>query len=113
MDFLEAQTAHLRDDLQQLPPAQRRPSADSGWCVMEAPLKNFHCIVCDCFLLNTAVLPCGHTICTNCAGRISRCSLDHTVFVPASTPRNRAVQDAVHEFLLSEGACTVRVARIL
>ena len=60
--------------------------------------------MCYCFLLNTAVLPCGHTICTDCAGTISRCPLDRTVFVAANTPRNRAVQDAVQEFLLSEGA---------
>ena len=65
-----------------------------------------HCIVCYCFLLNTAVLPCGHTICTDCEGRMSRCPLDRTVFVAANTPRNHAVQDAVQEFLLSEGART-------
>ena len=105
-DFAEVQTANLLDDLQQPPPAERRPSADSGRYIVEAPKKNYHCIVCDCFLLNTAVLPCGHTICTDCAGRISRCPLDRTVFVAANTPRNRAVQDAVEEFLLSEGART-------
>ena len=59
-----------------------------------------------CILLNTAVLPCGHTICTDCAERISQCPLDRTVFVAANTPRNRAVQDAVQEFLLSGGART-------
>ena len=105
-DFAEAQTANLLDDLQQPPPAERRPSADSGRYIVEAPKKNYHCIVCYCFLLNTAVLPCGHTICTDCAGRISRCPLDRTVFVAANTPRNRAVQDAVEEFPLSEGART-------
>ena len=61
-NFAEAQTANLLDDLQQPPPAERRPSADSGRYIVEAPKKNYHCIVCYCFLLNTAVLPCGHTI---------------------------------------------------
>ena len=93
----------MLDDLQQPPPAERRPSADSGRYILEASKKNYHCIVCYCFLLNTAVLPCGHTICTDCAGRISPCPLDRTVFVAANTPGNRAVQDAVQEFLLSEG----------
>ena len=45
-------------------------------------------------------------MCTDCAGRISRCPLDHSVFFAAKTPRNRAVQDAVQEFLLSERART-------
>ena len=97
VDFAEAQTANLLNDLQQPPPAERRPSADSGRYVVEAPRKNYHCI-----LLNTAVLPCGHTICRNCARSINRCPLDLTVFVAASTPRNRAVQEAVKEFLLSK-----------
>ena len=105
-DFVEAQTANLLDDLQQPPPAERRPLVDSGGYIMEATKKNYHCIVCYCSLLNTAVLPCGHTICTNCAGRISSCPLDRTVFVAANTPRNRAVQDAVHEILPSAGART-------
>ena len=105
-DFAEAQTANLLDDLQQPPPAERRPSADSGRYIMDAPKKNYHCIVSYCFLLNTAVLPCGHTICTDCAERISRCPLDRTVFVAANNSRNRAVQDAVQPFLLSEGART-------
>ena len=39
--------------------------------IVEAAMKNFHCILCYCFLLNTSVLPCGHTICTDCAGRTS------------------------------------------
>ena len=108
-DFAEAQTTNLLDDLQQPPPAERGHSADSGRYIVEAPKKNYHCIVSYCFLLNTAVLPCGHTICTECAGRISRCPLDHTVFVAANSPRNRAVQDAVQEFLLLEGACTAGV----
>ena len=55
-DFAEAQTANLLDDLQQPPPAERRPSADSGRYIVEAPKKNYHCIVSYCFLLNTAVL---------------------------------------------------------
>ena len=105
-DFAEAQTANLLDGLQQPPPAERRPSAESGRYIVEAPKKNYRCIVCYCFLLNTAVLPCDHTICTDCAGRISRCPLDRTVFVAANTPRDPAVQDAVQEFLLSEGART-------
>ena len=71
-DFAKAQTANLLDNLQQPPPAERRSSADSGRYIVEAPKKNYQCIVCYCFLLNTAVLPCGHTICTDCAGRISR-----------------------------------------
>ena len=62
--------------------------------------------MCYCFLLNPAVLPCGHTICTDCAGRISQCPLDCTVLVAANTCRKRAVQDAVQEFLPSEGART-------
>ena len=94
---------NLLDDLLQPPPAERRPSADSGRYIVEAPKKNYHCIVCYRFLSNTAVLPCGHTICTDCAGRISRCPLDRTVFVAANTPRDRAVQEAVQEFLLSKG----------
>ena len=73
---------------------------------MEAPKKNYHCIVCDCFLLNTAVPPCGHTICRDCAVRISRCRLDRTDFVAANTTRKRAVQDVVQDFLLSEVAHT-------
>ena len=63
-------------------------------------MKNFHCIVCYCFLLITAVLPCGHTICTDCARRMSRYQLDSTVFIAASNSRNRAVREAVQEFLL-------------
>ena len=106
VDFAGAQTANLLNDIQQPPPAECRASADSGQYIVEAPKKNYHCIVCYCFLLNTAVLPCGHTICTDCAGRSGRCRLDQTVFVAANTPRKRAVQDAVQEFLLSEGART-------
>ena len=105
-NFAEAETANLLDDLQQPPAAERRPSADSGRYIVGAPKENYHCVVCYCFLLNTAVLPCGHQICTDCAGRISRCPLDCTVFVAANTPRNHAVQDAVQEFLLSQGAST-------
>ena len=108
-DFEEAQTANLLDHLQQPPPAERRPSADRGRYIVEAPKKKYHCIVCYCIQLNTAVLPCGYTICTDCAGKISRCPLDRTVFVGANTPVVRAVQDAVQKFLLSEGARTARV----
>ena len=50
-DFAEAQTANLLDDLQQPPPAERRPSVHSGRYIVEAPKKNYHCIVCYCFLL--------------------------------------------------------------
>ena len=106
VDFAEAQTANLLDDLQQPPPAERRPSADSRRHIVEAQKKNYHSIVCYCFPLNTAVLPCGHTICTDCAGRITGCPLKRTVLVAANTPRNRAVQDAVQGFMLSEGART-------
>ena len=106
VDFAEAQTAILLDDLQQPPPAERRPSADSGRYIVEALNKTYHCIVCYCFLLNTAGLPCGRKIRTDCARRISWCPLDRTGFVVANTPRNRAVQDAVQEFLLSEEART-------
>ena len=106
VDFAEAQTANLLDDLQQPPPAESRPSADSGLYVEEAPKRNYHCILCYCFLLNTAVLPCRHTICKDCAGGISQFPLDRTAFVAANTPRNHAVQDGVQEFLLSEGART-------
>ena len=105
-DFAEEQTANLLDDLQQPPPTERRPSADSGRCIVEVLKKASHCFVCYCFLLNTAVLPRGDTICMDCADRISRCPLDRTVCVAANTLRNRAVQDAVQDFLLSEGART-------
>ena len=102
VDFAEAQTGKkLLDDLQQPAPAERGPSADSGRYVVEAPKENYDCIVFYCSLLNTAVLPCGHTICTDCAWRISRCPVDRSVLFAPSTPRNRAVQDAVQEFLLS------------
>ena len=46
VDFAEGQTADLLDDLQQPPPAERRPSADSGRYVVKAPKKNYQCIVC-------------------------------------------------------------------
>ena len=108
VDFIQAQTAKLLDDLRQPPPAEQRSSPDSGRYVVEARMKNFHCIVCYCFVLNTAVLPCGHRICTDCAARISQCPLDPTAFIAASTAGNGAVQDAVQGFLLSEGACTAR-----
>ena len=93
-NFAEAKTANLLDDLQQPPPSERKPLADRGRYVVESPKKNYHSIVCYCFLLNIAVLPCGHTICTDCAGSITRCPLDRTVFVATNTARNRAVQDA-------------------
>ena len=80
VDFAEAQTAILLHDLDQPPPGLRRegpPRIAAGAC---ASLKrNYHCTVCYSLLVNTAVLPCGHTICTDCAGRISRCPLDGTV----------------------------------